>query len=130
HGGPESMDEQDVRDRAEVVCTALVAGDVDGAIEAFSEELRRNLGEALTLFPLPATDATIESVERGGSGFIVVLRLVGETDEVTLQTRCKRRDGRPPLIEASPLSSTERASLGDEAGVDGAEDESGTVTAG
>ena len=124
------MDEQDVRDRAEAVCAALVAGDVDGAIGAFSEELRRNLGEVLTLFPLPATDATIESVERGGSGFIVVLRLVGETDEVTLQTRWKERDGRATLIEASRLSSTERASLGDEAGVDGAEDESGTVTAG
>jgi hypothetical protein len=124
------MDEQDVRDRAAAVCAALVAGDVDGAIGAFSEELRRNLGEVLTLFPLPATDATIESVERGGSGFIVVLRLVGETDEVTLQTRWKERDGRATLIEASHLSSTERASLGDEAGVDGAEDESGTVTAG
>jgi hypothetical protein len=124
------MDEQDVRDRAEAVCTALVAGDVDGAIGAFSEELRRNLGEVLTLFPLPATDATIESVERGGSGFIVVLRLVGETDEVTLQTRWKERDGRATLIEVSHLSSTERASHGDEASADGAEDESGTTTAG
>jgi len=124
------MDEQDVRDRAEAVCAALVAGDVDGAIGAFSEELRRNLGEVLTLFPLPATDATIESVERGGSGFIVVLRLVGETDEVTLQTRWKERDGRATLIEVSHLSSTERASHDGEAGVDGADDESGTVTAG
>ena len=124
------MDEQDVRDRAAAVCAALVAGDVDGAIGAFSEELRRNLGEVLTLFPLPATDATIESVERGGSGFIVVLRLVGETDEVTLQTRWKERDGRATLIEVSHLSSTERASHSDEASADGAEDESGTTTAG
>ena len=124
------MDEQDVRDRAEAVCAALVAGDVDGAIGAFSEELRRNLGEVLTLFPLPATDATIESVERGGSGFIVVLRLVGETDEVTLQTRWKERDGRATLIEVSHLSSTERVSHGDEAGSDGAEDESASATAG
>jgi len=124
------MDEQDVRDRAEAVCAALVAGDVDGAIEAFSDELRRNLGEVLALFPLPATDATIESVERGGSGFTVVLRLVSETDEVTLQTRWKERDGRATLIEVSHLSSTERVSEDDGAGADGAEDESGTATAG
>jgi len=124
------MDEQDVRDRAEAVCAALVAGDVDGAIEAFSDELRRNLGEVLALFPLPATDATIESVERGGSGFTVVLRLVSETDEVTLQTRWKERDGRATLIEVSHLSSTERVSEDDEVGADGADDESGTAPAG
>lgn len=124
------MDEQDVRDRAEAVCAALVAGDVDGAIAAFSDELRRNLGEVLALFPLPATDAAIESVERGPSSFTVVLRLVSETDEVTLQTRWKERDGRATLIEVSHLSSTERASLGDEGGVDGAEDESGTAASG
>jgi hypothetical protein len=95
------MDEQDVRDRAEAVCAALVAGDADGAMAAFGGELRRNLGEVLALFPLPATDAAIESVERGGSGFTVVLRLVGETDEVTLQTRWKERDGQATLIEVS-----------------------------
>ena len=124
------MDEQDVRDRAEAVCAALVAGDVDGAIATFSEELRRNLGEVLALFPLPATEAAIESVERGASSFTVVLRLVSETDEVTLQTRWKERDGRATLIEVSHLSSTERASTGDQASVDGAEDESGAATAG
>src|SRR4029077_3537567 len=106
------------------------AGEVDGAIASFSEELRRNLGEVLALFPLPATEAAIESVERGASSFTVVLRLVSETDEVTLQTRWKERDGRATLIEVSHLSSTERANTGDEASVDGAEDESGTARTG
>src|SRR4029077_7478771 len=106
------------------------AGEVDGAIASFSEELRRNLWEVLALFPLPATEAAIESVERGALCFTVVLRLGNETDEVTLQTRWKERDGRATLIEVSHLSSTERASNADEGRVNGEEDESGTATTG
>ena len=98
------MEEQDVRERAEALCAALVAGDVGRATEDFSKELRENLGEVLVLLPLPATEATIESVDGGGSGFVVVLRLVGETEEVLIQTRWKERDGRPTLIELSHLS--------------------------
>jgi hypothetical protein len=48
------------------------------------------------------------SVDRGGSGCNVVLRLLGETDEVVLQTRWKDRDGEPTLVEASHVSRTER----------------------
>ena len=124
------MDEQDVRDRAEAVCAALVAGDVDSAIAAFSEELRRNLGEVIALLPLPATEATVVSIDHTGSGYTVVLRLVGETDEVELQTRWKERDGRATMIEASHLSSTERAVESGETDGDGEADEAGTGTGG
>ena len=103
------MDETAVRGRAEALAAALVDGDVDRAIGDFSEQLRRNLGEVLALFPLPATEATVESVERSGPGFNVVLRLVGETDEVEVQTRWKDRDGEPTVVEASHLSRTAHA---------------------
>ena len=36
----------------------------------------------------------------------MVLRLVGETDEVTIQTRWKDRDGAPTVVEASHLSAS------------------------
>ena len=49
-----------------------------------SPELQRNLGEVLALLPLPSSDSTVVSVDRGGWGYSVVLRLVGETDEVEL----------------------------------------------
>jgi hypothetical protein len=103
------MDETAIREHAQALGDALVAGDVDRAIAAFSDQLRRNLGEVLALFPLPATDVTVESVERSGSGFNVVLRLVGETDEVEVQMRWKDRDGSPTVVEASHLSRTARA---------------------
>ena len=104
------MEEQDVRERAEALCAALVTGDIGLATEDFSKELRQNLGEVVALLPLPSTEATVESVERGGgSGYTVVLRLVGETDEVLIQTRWKERDGRPTVIEASHLSTVEKA---------------------
>ena len=104
------MDETQVRERAEAVCAALVTGDVGKATEDFSKELRQNLGEVVALLPLPATEGTIESIDRGGgSSFTVVLRLVGETEEVLLQTRWKERDDRPTLIELSHLSATELA---------------------
>lgn len=100
------MDEQAVREHAQALCDALVAGDIDRAIEDFSKELRQNLGEVLALLPLPANEATVESVEHGGSGYNVVLRLVGETDEVLIQTRWKERDGQLTIVEASHVSAT------------------------
>jgi hypothetical protein len=102
------MDDDMVRDRATAFCAALDAGDIERARADMSPELQRNLGEVLALLPLPSSDSTVVSVDRGGSGYSVVLRLVGETDEVELQTRWKDRDGQPTLVEASHLSSTER----------------------
>ena len=103
------MDEQAVRTSAEAFCEALVAGDVDRAIESMSPELRRNLGEVLTLFPLPATAAEIDSIDRGGASISVTLRLTGETEEVMVQTRWKDRDGQPTIVETSHLSRTAAA---------------------
>jgi hypothetical protein len=102
------MDEQTVREHARKMCEAIVAGDVDTAIADASPELRRNLGEVIGLFPLPATEAAVDSITQGGSSFVVVLRMVGETEEVQVQTRWKDRDGSPTLVEASHLSRTER----------------------
>jgi hypothetical protein len=100
------MDETPVREHAQRMCDALVAGDVDSAIADVSDELRRNLGEVVSLFPLPLTEAAIESVDRGSSALVVVLRLVGQSDEVHVQTRWKERDGQPRIVEASHLSRT------------------------
>jgi hypothetical protein len=110
------MEEQDVRERAEALCVALVAGDIGRATEDFSKQLRQNLGEVLAFLPLPSTEATVQSIDRGGgSGYTVILRLVGETEEVLIQTRWKDRDGRTTLIEASHLSKTARAAQGGDA---------------
>ena len=87
---------------------ALVAGDVDAVIAHLSEELRRNLGEVVALLPLPATESTVQSIERGSAAFIVVLRVLGETSEVELQTRWKDRNGTPRIVEISHLSRSER----------------------
>ena len=102
------MDDAAVRSQARVFADALVAGNVDGAITSLSDQLRRNLGEVLALFPLPATGATVESVEHAGTGFNVVIRLVGESEENEVMTRWKDRDGQPTIVEASHLSSIAR----------------------
>lgn len=106
---PAVLTEDEVRERAQAFGDALVAGDVDRAIQDLSDELRRNVGEVIALLPLPAKEATVESVDHSGSGFNVVLRLVGETTEDQLQTRWKDRDGRPRIVEASHLSRTATA---------------------
>jgi hypothetical protein len=103
------MDEDRVRASAQAVGDALVAGNIEGAIAHLSDELRRNLGEVVALLPLPATEASVESLERGGSSVVVVVRVIGETDEVQLQTRWKDRNGEPKIVEVSHLSRTERA---------------------
>ena len=103
------MDVDTVRARAEAFCAALVAGDVERATDDMSNELRQHLGEVVAMLPLPTTEATVVSVEHGGSGYNAIVRLLGETDEVEIQTRWKDRDGRPTLVEASHLSKTARA---------------------
>ena len=112
------MNDDDVREHAQAMCDALVAGDVERATADFSEQLRHNLGEVLGLLPLPATEAIVESVERGASGYTVLLRVVGTAEEVQIQTRWKDRDGDPTVVEASHLSSTAiAAALEDETGL-------------
>ena len=118
------MDEDRVRASAQAVGDALVAGNIEGAIDHLSDELKRNLGEVVAMLPLPATEATVESIERGGSSVVVVVRVVSETDEVQLQTRWKDRDGEPKIVEVSHLSRTELA--GDATALDG-EAEEGAV---
>ena len=103
------MDEQQVRERAEAVCAALVAGDVSRMSEDLSDELRQKLGEVLALLPLPATEATVESIEHGGAAYVVVMRLVGENEEVRIQSRWKDRGGQPTIVEMSHLSREELA---------------------
>ncbi len=122
------MDEQAVRDHARSLCEALVAGDIGLATEDFSKELRQNLGEVLSLLPLPAVEATVESVEHGGPGYTVILRLVGETDEVMIQTRWKERDGRPTVVEASHLSKAPAAPQDEEAEAQDNEDRDANAT--
>ena len=123
------MNEDDVRAKSDKVGAALVAGDVEGVIAAFSDELKRNLGEVVALLPLPAKEANVQSVDRGGSGFVVVTQVIGETDEVELQLRWKDRNGEPRIVEVSHLSRKAReqeaidelAALEGEAGSEGQE---------
>jgi hypothetical protein len=119
------LDSDSIGERATAFADALVAGDVDLATRDFSPELRRNLGEVLAMLPLPVSEASVESVERGGSGFVVVLRLMGETDEVTIQTRWKDRDGQPTVVEASHLSQSAREAAEDATAGEPAEDAPG-----
>jgi len=102
------MDEAAVRVSAAQFGDALVAGNVDAAIEHLSEELKRNLGEVVALLPLPAIEVEIASVERGASALVLQLHVVGETADVELQTRWKDRDGTPRIVEISHLSRVER----------------------
>jgi len=97
------MNEQSVRERAEAYLEALMEGDVGRASEALSEGLRRNLGPIMAQLPLPLSEATVESVEVGGSGYVSVLHLVGESD-VRFQTRWKDRDGVPTIVEMSHIA--------------------------
>jgi hypothetical protein len=116
-----TMDVETIRDSATAFCDALDSGDIPRATEHMSPELQRNLGEVLALLPLPSNESTVVSVDRGGSGYNVVIRLEGETDEVELQTRWKDRDGTPTLVEASHLSRVERMAEATDEGDDGPE---------
>jgi hypothetical protein len=117
------MNEEDVRASAELVGAALVAGDVDTAIGYLSDELKRNLGEVVALLPLPAMEATIESIERGASAFVTIVKVIGESTETELQIRWKDRDGEPRIVEVSHLSQvTVEAPAADEDEGDGSTD--------
>lgn len=110
------MDAQAVEERARAFCDALLGGDMTRAATELSRELQSNLGSLVSILPLPLTAATVESVEVGGSGYVALLHLVGETAAIELQTRWKDRDGRPTIVEAShvvePVAQETAAEIG------------------
>lgn len=114
------MDEQAVRRHAQAHLDALVAGDIGKAAEHMSNELRSNLGPIVAMLPMPLTEASIESVEMTKTGYLTVLRLVGEGGAISLETRWKDRDGRPTIVEAShrPETPVEPVAEGDAIGTD------------
>jgi hypothetical protein len=95
------MDAEEVRSHAQAYCDALLAGNIDQAIEELSKELHQHVGELISQIPLPLTEAEVESVEQGAHAVVAVLRLVGENDTVKVETRWKERDGKPTIVEAS-----------------------------
>jgi hypothetical protein len=95
------MDTEVVREHAQAYCDALLAGDVDKAVEKFSAELRQHIGELISQVPLPLTEAEVESVEVAAHSVLANLRLVGANDTVKVATRWKDRDGKPTMVEAS-----------------------------
>src|SRR4051812_23159432 len=95
------MDEETVRERSQAMCDALLAGDMEAATADFSTELRSHLGEVIAQLPLPVQEATVDSLEHGAKGLLVVLRLVGETDTTSLHVRWKNRDDHPTIVEVS-----------------------------
>jgi hypothetical protein len=100
------MDEQAVREHAQAHLDALLAGDIDGATEHFSEELRRNLGPIMAQLPLPLREASVESIEMSGAGYVATVHLVGDSD-ARFQTRWKDRDGTPTMVEMSHIAEPE-----------------------
>ena len=98
------MDAHIVRERAEAFNDALIAGDMERASGDLSRELQSNLGTLVSILPLPLTEAAVESVEVGGSGYVAILHLIGEHAEIRLQTRWKERDGRPTIVETSHIT--------------------------
>ena len=113
------MDEQAVREHAQAHCDALLAGDIGRAADEMSNELRSNLGPIVAMLPLPLTEATVESLEMTPTGYRAVLRLVGETDTIRLETRWKDRDGRPTIVEASHLPEEPVEPVGDSGPTEG-----------
>src|SRR5262245_46194567 len=95
------MDEQSVREHAQDYADALRSGDIGEAAKAMSPELQRNVGPVVAMLPLPLTEATVESVDMTGTGYVAVLHLVGDEGAIRLETRWKERDGKPTIVEAS-----------------------------
>jgi hypothetical protein len=115
------MDEQAVREHAQAHCEALLAGDIGKAAEEMSKELRSNLGPIVAMLPMPMTEASIESVEMTKTGYLAVLRLVGEGGDIRLETRWKDRDGRPTMVEASRVHEEPAAGLAETEPTEGQE---------
>jgi hypothetical protein len=100
------MTEDEVRDRVDAICQALVAGDVGQIVAVLSDELQRNPGEVVAMLPLPAVAAEVARLEGsgGGAAYVAVLDVTSETEHLELQTRWKDRNGEPRIVEVSHVS--------------------------
>jgi len=95
------MEEQSIREHAQDFADALRGGDIGEAAKAMSPELQRNMGPVVAMLPLPLTEASVETVDMTGTGYLAVLHLVGDEGAIRLETRWKERDGQPVIVEAS-----------------------------
>lgn len=110
------MDADLIRQHTQTHCEALLAGDIERATEDFSDQLRANLGTIVSQWPLPLTEAAVESVEPSASGYLAVVRLVGESQAVRQQMRWKDRDGQPTVVEVSHVADQAVPPLAEEEG--------------
>ena len=96
------MDEQDVRAHAQAYLDALVAGDVERAIQDLSREMRSNLGEDLAMMPLPLPAHATAPGERAGSGLkrrrTTRFQTVSIDATGLLSAAPTRYDSRPPPL--------------------------------
>ena len=84
---------------------AIVAGNMDRAIEDFSEELRPHVGSLATQLPQDIYAADVLSVKEGPKGYVVQIRYSGKGTPLTVETIWEDRagNGRPFITDAKPV---------------------------
>ena len=97
------MDDASFREQVEAHGAAIVAGDMNRALEDFSDELKPGVPDMAQHLPQPVRAADILSVDGNGEQFQVKIRYSGDGPSLTVATTWEERDGRPLIIVATPV---------------------------
>ena len=97
------MDEARTRKQVDDHADAVVRGDTEAVVGDFSEELKPAAPEIIKSLPMPVTEAEVLSFEAGESECVAQIRYVGESGELTVQTRWQDVDGRPTIVHGEPV---------------------------
>lgn len=93
------MDEQTVRQRAQVHGEATVAGDLRKAGADLTAEAMAQAPGVMKAMPGKPTSCEIASVDAEGDEFVAVIRYVGDAGQITVASRWAERDARPKITD-------------------------------
>jgi hypothetical protein len=99
----ESMDENQVRERAEEHAKSVERGDLAAVTADFVPDMQPHVPEIAKGLPSPTNSADVLSVQVEGDHAVVRIRYTGDDGAVTIQTRWEDHDGRPLIVAGEPV---------------------------
>ena len=97
------MDEAPTRRHVEAHAKAVVAGDMDTAINDFVPDMRGNVQAVAEKLPQPVEDAQVEKFDMEDDHANVQIRYSNERESLAIRTRWEEHDGRPMIVDAQPV---------------------------
>jgi sulfate adenylyltransferase subunit 1 (EFTu-like GTPase family) len=99
------MEEQAVREHIDQHIESVKRGDMTAVEQDFAEELRSSLEQVGAMLPNPVEEGLAADFRHEGDHATARITFSNSQTSITVDTRWEERDGRPRVVEVTPVSS-------------------------